>query len=246
MPREGFRHPRAARAARVAVLALLGSVTPALAQEPGAAGTPTPGAGFEPEFIDPAEYRGEQILLYDWPALTALVRWSGPVAEAIAREEGTLDADLLEELRDRVGALAESDPPDFLAARRDSVDAILGRVQSRLDAADEMLAESLPAEIADPTGEERPNVSDRDRTYATGPTAVRVPAGIDVGEADSLPGASIEGSAGLTYVDLVTEALVELDGLVHLVRRLGQPATESPAGSAPSSRPDRAPPRRAP
>jgi hypothetical protein len=47
-------------------------------------------------------------------------------------------------------------------------------------------------------------------------------------------------------VDLVTEALVELDGLVHLVRRLGQPATESPAGSAPSSRPDRAPPRRAP
>ena len=224
MYREGFRRPLGPRSAAIVALAILACWTPLRGQEADAPAESSPAGGFEPEFIDTAEYRGGQVLLYDWPDLTRLVRWSAPVAEAIAREDGTLSSDVLEEFRERVERLAASDPPPFLAARRDSVRSILDGVRARLDAADSMLAESLPADVADPTGEERPNVSDRERTYATGPTAVRVPAGIDVGEADSLPGASIDGFAGgLTYVDLVSEALVELDGLVHLVRRLGEP-----------------------
>lgn len=206
-----------------AVLAI-GLATGSLAgQEP--AGTPDgpPAAGFEPRFIDAESYRDSQVLLYDWPALTDLVRWSGPLAEAIAVDDATLPAELLAELRERVAALSAAEPPSFLAARRDSVAAILDVVEARLNQADAMLAESLPAEIADPTGEERPNVTDRDRTYATGPTAVRVPAGIGVGEADSLPGAEIAAGAALTYVDLVALALDELDGLVHLVRKSREP-----------------------
>jgi hypothetical protein len=145
------------------------------------------------------------------------------VAEATARDDGTLSAELLEEFRDRVRELSGAETPTFLAARSDSVRAILNRVEARLEDADAMLAESLPSMVADPTGEERPNVSDRERTYATGPTAVTVPAGVGVGDADSLPGARIDGPAGSpTYVDLVAESLAELDGLVHLVRKVGE------------------------
>jgi hypothetical protein len=109
------------------------------------------------------------------------------------------------------------------------VRAVLDRIEARLDGADSLLASSLPAAVVDPTGEERPNVSDRERTYATGPTAVRVPAGVDVGDADSLPGARIDRFAGdPTYIDLVAESLTELDALVHLVRRVGAPATPDP------------------
>jgi hypothetical protein len=202
-------------------------------------------AGWEPRFIDADSYRDTQVLLHDWPALTALVRWSAPLAEAISLDEATLPAELVVEFRVRVGALAEAGPPTFLAARRDSVASILEAVEARLDEADAMLADSLPADVADPTGDERPNVADRDRTYATGPTAVRVPAGVDVGEADSLPGAEIAGGPAVTYVDLVAEALEELDGLVHLVRKSGE---SSPArgAAAPSSPPGTAPPRPAP
>ena len=227
----------------VAVTAGAGS---AGAQEP-AAGEPTPETRFEPRFIDTSSYRGEQVLLYDWTPLTDLVRWSAPVAEAVGRDDGTLSAELIQEFRDRVGLLAAGDPPAFLAAKSDSVRAILGRIGTWLDTADSMVADALPATIAQPTGEERPNVSDRDRTYATGPTAVRVPAGIDVGDADSLPGASIDGVAGEpTYVDLVAQSLAELDALVHMVRKLGKPPTEDPGGAAPTPPPDRAPGRPGP
>ena len=58
---------------------------------------------------------------------------------------------------------------------------------------------------------------------------MRVPAGVDVGEADSLPGARIDGFADApTYIDLVAESLTELDALVHLVRWVGAPATPDP------------------
>lgn len=215
-------------------IALLGMLTwmgPARAQEPriepGAADSAP--RGFEPRFIDAETYRDGEVLLYDWPALTMLVRWSAPVAEAIAREDGTLSAELLQEFRDRVAKLSEGEPPPFLASRSDSVRAILERVEARLDSADAMLAKSLPATVANPTGEELPNVSDRERTYATGPTAVTVPPGVDVGEADSLPGVRIDGSAGSpTYVDLVAESLTELDGLVHMVRKIREPASPDP------------------
>ena len=218
MRREGF-HPW--NPTLIAVLSLLVWAGPTSAQEPTDAEA-APG-GFEPRFIDVEAYRNGDVLLYDWPALTALVRWSAPVAEATARDDGTLSAELLEEFRDRVRELSGAETPTFLAARSDSVRAILNRVEARLEDADAMLAESLPSTVADPTGEERPNVSDRERTYATGPTAVTVPAGVGVGDADSLPGARIDGPAGSpTYVDLVAESLAELDGLVHLVRKVGE------------------------
>lgn len=202
---------------------------------------------FEPRFIDTSSYRGEQVLLYDWPALTDLVRWSAPVAEAVGRDDGTLSTELIQEFRERVAELAAAEPPVFLAAESDSVRAVLTRIGSWLESADSMVAGALPASIAEPTGEERPNVSDRERTYATGPTAVRVPAGIDVGDADSLPGASIDGRAGVpTYVDLVAESLAELDALVHMVRKLGEPASEDPAGAAPTPPPGTAPGRPGP
>lgn len=204
--------------------------SPMRAQEPDSTPASDPSVrGFEPQFIDAESYRNEEVLLYDWPALTMLVRWSAPVAEAIAREDGTLSAELLQEFRDRVRVLSEAEAPPFLSARSDSVRAILERVEARLDNAEAMLAESLPAAVADPTGEELPNVSDRERTYATGPTAVTVPAGVDVGAADSLPGARIDGYAGSpTYVDLVAESLAELDGLVHMVRKIREPASRDP------------------
>lgn len=230
-----------ARILGAAILAVLWGAGPLAGQEPAA----SPAEGFEPRFIDAESYRDSQVLLYDWPALTDLVRWSGPLAEAIAIDDATLPAELLVELRMRVAALSAVEPPSFLAARRDSVAGILAAVETRLDRAEAMLAESLPAEIADPTGEERPNVADRDRTYATGPTAVRVPAGIGVGEADSLPGAEIAGNVSPTYVDLVAEALDELDVLVHLVRKSGE-ASPAPAGAGSSSPPGTTPPRPAP
>lgn len=227
----------------IGALAIVCLAHPAGGQEPATPADPAP--GFEPRFIDADAYRDSQVLLYDWPALTDLVRWSAPLAEAISLDDATLPAELLAELRVKVGELADAGPPTFLAARRDSVASILDAVEARLDEADAMLAESLPADVADPTGEERPNVADRDRTYATGPTAVRVPAGVDVGEADSLPGAEIAGGASVTYVDLVAEALEELDGLVHLVRKIGEPSPARGA-AAPSSPPGTAPPRPTP
>lgn len=209
------------------LLALLALTAGTAAGQKTEGGEPEP--GFEPRFIDAGAYRHEGVLLYDWPALTDLVRWSGPVAEAVARDDGTLTAELLKEFRDRVGALSETEAPAFLGARSDSVRAVLDRVEDRLDGADSLLASALPAAVADRTGDDRPNVSDRERTYATGPTAVRVPAGVDVGDADSLPGARIDASAGEpTYIDLVAESLTELDALVHLVRRIGAPATPGP------------------
>jgi hypothetical protein len=218
----------------MAVLAAVCLAGPASGQEP--AGTSEAPPGFEPRFIDAEAYRDSQVLLHDWPALTDLVRWSAPLAEAISLDDASLPAELLEELRMRVEDLAEAGPPAFLAAREDSVASILDAVEARLDEADAMLAESLPSDVAEPTGEERPNVADRNRTYATGPTAVTVPAGVDVGEADSLPGAEIAGGAPVTYVDLVAAALEELDALVHLVRKSGPPSPARGA-SAPSSPP---------
>lgn len=246
MPRECFC-PR--NAAWIVLLGSLAWTVPLRAQEPqaGPPATPPPPPRFEPRFIDTEAYRGDEVLLYDWPALTQLVRWSAPVAEAIARDDGTLSAELLQEFRDRVGALSEGETPPFLTTQSDSVRAILKRVEARLDRADAMLAESLPATVADPTGEALPNVSDRERTYATGPTAVTVPAGVDVGDADSLPGARIDGSVGSpTYVDLVAESLAELDGLVHMVRKIGEPARKAPEGGGSKPSPDRAPPRPGP
>ncbi|HUF89570.1 MAG TPA: hypothetical protein VMR66_06280 [Gemmatimonadota bacterium] len=230
------------------VLAGFVAAAPARAQDP--AGEPVatpPPVRFEPRFIDAGTYRDDQVLLYDWPALTRLVRWSARVAQTVAEPDSTLAPDLIQEFRQRVVALAEEDPPAFLGTGRDSVRMVLSAVEARLERAEAMLAESLPARIARPTGQDRPNAPDRDRTYATGPTAVRVPAGVGVGEADSLPGAELAGSAGgENYLELVAAALDELDALVHLVRKAGPTTSEAPGPEAPTPTPDRAPPRPAP
>lgn len=226
---------RPAAATLIAVAVTASWAAPARAQGEAGGEPPPADRDFEPQFIDTASYRDGQILLYDWPALTALVRWSAPVAEAVGRDDGTLSAELIQEFRARVGQLAAADRPEFLAAEADSVAATLSRIGTWLDSADSMAAASLPASIAEPTGEERPNVTDRERTYATGPTAVRVPAGIGVGETDSLPAASIGGAAGQpTYVDLVAESLAELDALVHMVRKTGKPASPAPGSREPT------------
>jgi hypothetical protein len=233
---------RGSSATLIAVLAAAVWTGSARAQEPAAADSAGGSRAFEPRFIDTSSYRDEKVLLYDWPALTTLVRWSAPVAEAVGRDDGTLSPELIQEFRKRVDELAASEPPVFLASRSDSVRVVLGRIGTWLDSADSMVALAPPASIAEPTGEERPNVSDRERTYATGPTAVRVPAGIDVGEADSLPGARIDGASGEpTYVDLVAESLTELDALVHLVRKLAVAPSADPGGAAPRPPPDTAP-----
>lgn len=214
----------------------------ARAQDPAGEPAAPPPAGFEPRFIDADTYRDEQVLLYAWPSLTRLVRWSAPVAQAVAEPDSTLSPELIQEFRQRVAALAEEDPPPFLAARRDSVRMVLRAVEARLERAEAMLAESLPARIARPTGQDRPNLPDRDRTYATGPTAVRVPAGVGVGEADSLPGAELGSTGGENYVDMVAAALDELDTLVHLIRKVGVTTSEGPERRAPTPTADRAPP----
>jgi hypothetical protein len=234
----------------------LAALSPALvarAQDPSTEpGDSVPSVRFQPRFIDAAEYRDGQVLLYDWPRLTRLVRWAAPVAQAVAEPDSTLSAELLGEFRARVTGLADEGPPAFMAGNADSIRAVLEGIAADLDRAESMLAETLPGEIAVPTGGERANVSDRDRTYATGPTAVRVPAGVGVGESDSLPAARLAGTTGeANYVDLIASALDRLDALVHLVRKLGEstpetPPTGDPGRAAPTPSPDRAPPRPGP
>lgn len=227
------------------VLALLmAALAPAPARAQEAA--PDPPVRFEPRFIDAGEYREPEVLLYDWPALTRLIRWTAPVAQSVAEPDSTLSADLVGEFRSRVIELAAAELPAFMSTRADSVRAVLRAVEADLDRAEAMLAESLPGEIATPTGEERANVADRDRTYATGPTAVRVPAGVNVGEADSLPGARLATTGEPNYLDLIAEALDRLDALVHMVRKLGESPTAVPARGAPRPQPDTGPPRPGP
>jgi hypothetical protein len=150
MRSESFlRWNRARSVLGIGVLGIVCLAGSASAQEP--AGTPAePAPGFEPRFIDADSYRDSQILLLDWPALTDLVRWSAPLAEAISLDDATIPAELLEELRVRVEQLAEAGPPAFLAARRDSVASIPDAVEARLDEADAMLAESLPSSVGHP------------------------------------------------------------------------------------------------
>ena len=91
MPSECFLRWCSARSGLgIGALAVVCLAVPASAQEPA-----EPPPGFEPRFIEADSYRDSQVLLHDWPALTDLVRWSAPLAEAISLDDATLPADLL-------------------------------------------------------------------------------------------------------------------------------------------------------
>lgn len=224
---------RSLRTRRLALLLLLAvplAAAPAAAQE-----DPDPRRTFERVYIDAAEYRGRAVLVQDWPALARLVRWSRALEVAVAEEEATIPAELLVEFRARVDSLEESVPPVFLTARGDSIRATIEAIRADLDRAETAVAARPPEAV--PTGEEGANVPERRRTLVTGRTAVTVPAGVAVGEADSLPEAEVvEGEE--TFVDILTSALSGVDRIVHLVRASGQATPDaSPARSSPRTTP---------
>ncbi|MDX1624236.1 MAG: hypothetical protein R3199_09670 [Gemmatimonadota bacterium] len=228
----------------LAVLALIALAAPASAQEPASEEREAP--GFERKYIDASAYRGDPVLLRDWPALSRTLQWTRRLEAAVAQDDRTLSADLIEGFRARIDSLERSPRPAFLETRADSVDTALGSIRARLDSAEASLA-ALPPE-AKPTGEEADNAPDRQRTLVTGNTAVTVPAGVRVGEADTLPAAELEGEPE-NFVDHLALALAGLDRLVHLVRTAGPDegsAREPRAGRAPERSPRRAPPRPAP
>lgn len=183
--------------------------------------------GFQRRHIDASARRGEAPLLYDWPALTRLVRWSRDLESEIAEADRTISEELLEGFEARVDSLRTSGPPASLGLPPDTVDAVLDSLDTRLGSARAAL-DSIPIEVRD-TGREESAGPERERTLVTGETAVRVPAGIAVGERDTLPAAEITGEDEPNFVDWMTAALVELDRLVHLVRRSGRFSEEAPA-----------------
>lgn len=202
---------------------------PALAQtgEP-AEGDEAPRATFERRYIDASARRGDQVLLRDWPELDRLVRWAHRVESAVVSADSTLSGELIESFRARVDTLAATPPPEFLAARADSVKSVIAAIRADLERADEAF-EARPREVR-PTGRGMPNVPERQRTLVTGRTAVTVPAGVAVGENDTLPGAEVSGEEPATPLDFVGDALADLDRLVHLVRSAGRPAGEAVSG----------------
>lgn len=193
-------------------IALLAPASTALAQ----AGDSTAPEGFDRRYIDASSRRSNPVLLHDWEGLTRLLAWTRRLESAVAEEDETVSAELIEEFRARVDTLAAGPVPDFLTARRDSVAARIAAIGERIDAAEAALA-ALPPEVR-PTGEAGENAPDRQRTLVTGHTAVTVPAGVAVGDRDTLPKAAIEGGEPANFLDHLALALSELDGLVHLVR----------------------------
>ncbi|MBW3661101.1 MAG: hypothetical protein KY397_05655 [Gemmatimonadetes bacterium] len=215
---------------------LTGSIAPAAAQTSDSVAT----EGFTRRYIDAGSRRSNPVLLRDWPELTRLLNWTRRLETAVAGADETLSAELLEGFRARVDSLAEQPVPGFLTSRRDSVNAAIASVRSRLEEADQALSAD-PPEVRRADGEAA-NAPDRERTLVTGRTAVTVPAGVAVGDRDTLPKAAIEGQAPTNFVDYLALALSDLDRLVHLVRTVeinGPPAPSEPAPSPSTARPPR-------
>lgn len=204
--------------------------------------SPQEPAGFQRRYLDPVELRDARPQLRDWPALSRLVLWADGLETALAEDDRTLTGELLAEFRSRVDSLAAGPLPPVLAERADTVGAVLRSLTADLDRADQALA-ALPPPPAT-TGDEAPNAPEQQRTLVTGRTAVTVPSGVQVGEADSLPTAALE-DGGLNFLDLMALALADLDRLVHLTRTAGAPTTDPPSGRS-SPLPDTAPPLPAP
>lgn len=176
----------------------------------------TAAEGFTPRYIDAAARRSNPVMIRDWPGLTRLLTWTRTIEAAVAEQDSTVSTDLVEAFRARVDSLAAEPVPEFLAGRRDTLAATFEAIGARIDAAEAALAATAPEVRA--TGEAGENVPERQRTLVTGRTAVTVPAGVAVGDRDTLPKAAIEGGEPANYFDHLSLALAGLDGLVHLVR----------------------------
>lgn len=200
-------------------------------------------AGFERRYIDAAERRHHVTMLGDWPTLTRLIRWSRDLESQIAEADRTISEDLLDGFDARVDTLRSEGPPMTLGLPPDTVGAILDSLEARLASA-RVALDSIPVEVR-PTGGEADAGPERDRSLVTGETVVRVPAGIAVGDRDTLPTAEVVGEDGPNFVDWIAEALHELDRLVHLVRRADEiRASEDAPAATPS--PDTGPRRPGP
>lgn len=208
----------------VTALSMAIPAAPALAQTPDT----TAAEGFTRRYIDAQARRSSRVLLRDWPELSGLLAWTRRLETAVVDDDETLSAELIGEFRARVDTLASRPLPEFLSARRDSVAATFASIGDRLDRA-EMALEAAPRTVRPEEGAAS-NAPDRKRTLVTGNTSVTVPAGVAVGDADTLPRAAIEGDEPTNYLDLVALALADLDRLVHLVRKArDEPVNESPA-----------------
>lgn len=196
--------------------------------------TPAPErAAFERRYIDAADRRSHPVLLRDWPELERLVRWSHDLQTAVAAEDDSVPGRQIEEFRARLDSLEAAPRPDFLAGAEDSVRATLQAIRVDLDGAEAALAR--PTMTVSPAFGAGANAPERQRTLVTGGTAVTVPAGVAVGERDSLPAADLTAAAGGSYLDRMADVLSGLDRLVHHVRGVRRElASEPPVPPAPA------------
>lgn len=203
------------------ILAALAASGPATAQE-----DPPPEAppAFERRYIDAGERRSNPVLLVDWPELSRLVDWSHGIEAAVTGEGDTLASELVDAFRARIDSLEAAPLPAFLTESEDSIRVAFDEIRIRLDAADAALA--APSTRISFMGGAGRNVPERQRTLVTGETAVTVPAGVAVGEIDSLPTAEVGPAPAGSFLDHLSGALAGVDRLVHLTRGAGRTAEE--------------------
>ena len=205
---------------------------PAAALGQGADEGPKP---FERRYIDASRWKGDQVLLHDWPELTDLVVWSRGLEAAVAESDRGLSEELMVEFRSRAERLRRDTLPAFLAGRADSVRGALAAIDATLKRAEAALVAVPEAEVVPKEGAAQGG-PERQRTLVTGNTAVTVPSGVAVGsERDSLPAVGFRAGESVNFVDLVALALVELDRVVHLTRRAGAQAGSGSEATPPRS-----------
>lgn len=206
--------------------------------------TPAPErAPFERRYIDASERRSNPVLLRDWPELERLVRWSHALQTAVAADDDSVPGRQIEDFRARLDSLEAAPRPAFLAGAEDSLRATLASIRADLDGAEAVLAR--PTLTVSPAFGAGANAPERQRTLVTGGTAVTVPAGVAVGQRDSLPAADLTAAADGSYLDRMADALSGLDRLVHHVRGARrEPASgpPEPPAPAPSGRTEPRPP----
>ncbi|HUP18793.1 MAG TPA: hypothetical protein VM778_02445 [Gemmatimonadota bacterium] len=184
---------------------------------------------FERRYVDAGDRRSNPVLLRDWPELSRLVAWSHGIEAAVAGESETLASELVGAFRARIDSLEAAPLPPFMAESADSIRAAFDEIRIRLDAADAALA--APSTRISFMGGAARNAPERQRTLVTGETAVTVPAGVAVGETDSLPAAEVGPAPAGSFLDHLSGALAGIDRLVHLTR--GARRTEGGESSGP-------------
>ena len=206
-----------------AVLLGLAAGTRAEAQEP------TPPEGFRRQYLRGEAYRTEtSATLAEWPALGELVRGSRELETAVAEDDQTLSGELLLAFRAGVDSLAARPLPAFMEPQADTVRVTLDSLAAHLARAEAWLGALPPAPSA--TDGAAVNEVASERTLVTGSTAVTVPAGVRVGDEDSLPTAELPGEEE-NFIDLLNRALSDLDLLVHLTRTAGRSPEPEPASA---------------